>query len=207
MIALISFAVLAFFAFRLSDIWVDLFGDSPQRTGGRPAANAAPDPQSLFAQRSPGSRGAGATASAKQLKQLKQIKPTRRQQSLAQLLPHGTVIERPLPALGDWNRPEMPLGPAYSPQQLIFPAAFVPTPHLEGLGDVPPLAVPPTPPGIGSPPGAPIYYPPVIVPQSPLPPTPVIPELSTWAMMIAGFGLMGAILRAGRRPTAPAEEA
>jgi len=196
-VMLISFAILALLAARLSDVWVDLFGESARASAAAHATSAAaPNPQEIFAQRSPGGRASGATASAKQLKQLKQIKAKPHERVLAEALPNHAVTPLAAPPIVGWQAMPLPER-GFEPESLLIPAAYVPTPQLDGLGEGPPIGIP----------RAPIIYqgypppifPPVITPASPIPPTSAVPEPTSWAMMLCGFAMLGWGLRCGRR--------
>jgi hypothetical protein len=163
---------------------------------------ALQDPLTLFAERSPGGRGARALISIKPIKG-----PHERVLSTVRERPHVIPpgLDSPVFAAAPEAVASIPMvPPQYDTQPIdrIFgppPFAFFPgiissslipgappsTPILPPTGpDVPPIIVGPPPPGTPVPPS---------VPETPPPVTIVLPEPATWAMTI--FGLFGIGLR------------
>jgi len=159
-------------------------------------------PLDLFAERSPGGRGARALISIKPIK-----RPHERVLSAVRERPH--VIPPGLDSAVFAAAPEavasipmvppqydtQPVDRIFSPPPFfpgIIPTGLVPgsppsTPVLPPAGpptgpDVPPIIVGPPPPGTPVPPG---------VPETPPPVTIVLPEPATWAMTIFGLFAIG----------------
>lgn len=156
-----------------------------------PGISAGANLLAMLEERSPGERTAGELAASKQ----KKLAEAPRQR-----------------ALGKIHQPEAPpeliqaLIPP-SPELLVAPPLAVPVkePLLAALA--PPLAAPGSVPGGsvpgggGSPggggPGGGGEVPPTPPPVTP--PVPAVPEPTTWAMMLLGFGSIGFMLRRSRR--------
>jgi hypothetical protein len=95
--------------------------------------------------------------------------------------------------------PVLPGGPPRTPVGPLVPPTLAPPPGPPTLGPPggpPPPYVPQTPEGPYGPPP-----PPLLPPTAPpiTPPTTSVPEPGAWVLLIAGFGLMGARLRARPR--------
>ena len=152
----------------------------------------------MLAERSPGERPKGALAKLKQLKHRRAAAPLGRH-----ILP---------PIAGLVQAPAVPL---------ILPPAITPAPLYNVVAGGPPIVIPPVPitPGAGGggggggggppifgeipPPGGGggIITPPSIVTEvvPPPPPTSSVPEPASWAMMLAGFGMLGSLFRRQKR--------
>jgi hypothetical protein len=161
-------------------------GSAAAATLGMNAVLAAfADPASIFAERSPGSRGGGA---------LLQTKPGR-----APLKPEGPhervlplVRERPPVSDLAEESPLLPPAPFASSELARYAPEGASTDALPGAGSAFPSSILGAPTGTDSPPA-----------QSPAPPTPPgVPEPATWLTMIIGFFAIGAALRhpGARRP-------
>lgn len=162
------------------------------------------DPLSLFAQRSPGERGAGALLSTKGARRgptEQVLAPAREVVPPAEAQPFAGLADPELPALAYLGVPEGApvVAPPFFGGVPVGPVGFfgggspgIPGPigggGGGGGGGVPPLTPPvvtPEPPG---PPGPPIP------PGPPSPPLP-IPEPATWLTMLIGFFATGLIVR------------
>ena len=147
----------------------------------------------ILAERSPGQRPKGALASLKH----KRI----------------ALHERGLPKLRHIIPPVA--GLIETPIVPIIPPPVAPVPLYNVVAGGPPVPIPPvvgTPGGPGSPGGPPAFFPPpgggggggggVFIPPPivttavpPPPATSAVPEPASWAMMLLGFGMIGAALR------------
>mgnify|MGYP000176760204 CR=1 FL=1 len=162
------------------------FTDLPVRGIG-----GVPDVMSMLHKRSPEQRPEGALASAKG--RVSAVLPA----AVAPAAPPKVAsVAAPAgkPPIVTYAVPETPM---------VLPAAVVPA-----VASALPLAATPAAAGGG------LFIPPLIVPggggggittlvtpptSTPNPPVPGVPEPATWAMMIIGFGLLGALLRRRRR--------
>ncbi len=179
------------------------------KAGARGALMAAlTDPLSLFADRSPGGRGAGALLSTKPMKTA-MADPGPEERVLAGVRDRDPPVDG-LPELPGLNDPAFAaapggLPPGGGPGDPADPPAggspfspFSSLPPLGGPGFVsggggppgsdPPGSGPPgtDPPGVGPPGGGPPGLPPVLS---------AVPEPGTWAMLIFGFFAVGAAMR------------
>jgi hypothetical protein len=162
------------------------------------AKAALEDPLTLLADRSPGSRPEGAMFASKAVRDaVNAVLPVSREHMppMAAELP---VPDTGIPGVG----PDPFLVPVQAgpPEAQPAPehAALVPPvgPFIGGPGN--PGTLIPIGGGPGTPPGTPPETP--TVPEPPV--VPAIPEPSTWALMIMGFFMVGATLRAKTAATA-----
>lgn len=169
------------------------------------------DPATLLAARSPGGRPEGA---------LTQSKPVKPAAMLERVL--SDLHERPGAVTPAAVAPALAGAPADSdvlPGTVVAPEAFpvvasdvgpAPGPFIGGGSNLPGAIVTPgifTPPGGGGTPGTGGGggggdTPGTVTPVTPGTPVASVPEPATWLTMIAGFGLIGAILRSRRRKAA-----
>jgi hypothetical protein len=155
------------------------------------------DPLSLFEQRSPGERGAGALLSTKGARKSpkENVRETARNAAppAEPQSPFAGLAEPELPALAFLGVPEgAPLTTPFFSEGLPGPSAFFGGPPLTGL----PGAVG----GPGLPGGGGGTTPPGTTPGTPTPegpPSPplAIPEPATWLTMLLGFFVTGLIVR------------
>lgn len=133
---------------------------------------AEEDAGTLLAARSPGERPAGALTSSKPRPRAYALPKTRVRQPADPVFP--ALAQLPVSALGQ--------GALISPAAL--PADVAPV-QLAGISNIPGVT------------GVPVVIarPPVAVA------TPAVPEPSTWAAMVLGFGAVGMMIRRGKRRT------
>jgi len=164
-------------------------------------AAALRDPMALFAARSPGARGAGATYQTKPAYSVPATGPIERVLSSARQRP-GAVAPADPALAGVFPDAALPTGNAQSGMAGGTSGSGLPVdPPIAGGGGPGYLPLPTF--GSGSGGGGGFFLPnlpPEVTPSSPpsLPPVGAVPEPSTWALFILGFGLVGAALRHGR---------
>ncbi len=155
---------------------------------------ALADPLSMFTDRSPGGRGAGALTQTKGPRERVATNVRHRPPAAKPATPAERVLtslrERP-PIIADV--PELPFGatPPYVPSTAINNPPTGPGPFIS-----PPIIIPPLTNGGGSSGGGGGCCTPPVIP--PVNPPGGVPEPATWAMMIIGFFSVGAAMRRRR---------
>jgi hypothetical protein len=130
---------------------------------------AEEDAGTLLAARSPGERPVGALTSSKPRPRAYALPKTRVRQPADPVFP--AMAQLPVSALGQ--------GALISPAALPLDVAPV---QLAGISNIPGVT------GV-----------PVIIARPPAVATPAVPEPSTWAAMVLGFGAVGMMIRRGKR--------
>lgn len=160
------------------------FVELPMKSLGK-----GPDILSILHDRSPEERAAGAQTNkaAKVSMKLPAAKPVA---AKAPVMPAAPATSAVLPVAAAPAAPPMTFVPAAA---AAAPAALIPAAAASGSKFfIPPLIIP----------GGSSHHTTVIPPtggSNPPPPVPGVPEPATWAMMMVGFGLLGAFLRRQRR--------
>jgi hypothetical protein len=154
---------------------------------------ALQDPLSLFAERSPGGRRAGALLSTKSKPHERVLSTVRERETPVEMPDDGPVTSLAFASV-PIAAPEYDSPHDQSVASLFFPPFFPNTPpgYSGFLPGAPPTATPPTPETPTPPPESPPLSPPVTI---------VLPEPASWTVMILGLIAIAARRRVRKRQT------